>query len=57
MERLEAHPQSPTAKWLKVRKDVEEAAIRGATARQRTDRERTDATEYHRASESPTTGA
>lgn len=45
------HPQNPTAKWERFQAAVREAAIRGAEARARTDRERKRGTDYARAAE------
>lgn len=51
-----AHPQSPSAKWAKYLAGIAEATRRAAGEREAQDRERHDATEYHRVAErTPTT--
>lgn len=48
MERKEAHPQSPSARFAKYRAELQAHALRTADQRAATDRKEHSDTEYHR---------
>lgn len=51
MERAEAHPQSPSARYAKYVEGLKAHALRSAEQRAAADRKEHDKTEYHRTSE------
>jgi hypothetical protein len=48
VERLQQHPQSPSAKWAKFHADIAEAAVKSAEERAAADRKEKAGTDYSR---------